>query len=193
MSAIRTFARIQTLQTPRLLLRAWRDADLLPFAQLGTDPEVMQYFPACLTEADSDAFAGQIRQRMNQYGWGFWALELRDSGEFIGMAGLNIPRVALPFMPCVEIGWRLARPYWGQGLAFEAASAALEFGFTQLSLDEIVAFTALSNQRSQALMQRLGMQLDAAGEFDHPVLADGHPLRRHCLYRLQKDQFTRGI
>ena len=92
---------------------------------------------------------------MLQHGWGFWALELRATGEFLGMAGLNIPRVALPFMPCVEIGWRLARPFWGQGLAFEAASAALQFGFTQLNLDEIVSFTALSNLRSQALMQRI--------------------------------------
>jgi RimJ/RimL family protein N-acetyltransferase len=188
MSAIKTFSTIQTLHTPRLILRAWCDADLLPFAQLGADPEVMQYFPACLSASESNEFAGQIRQRMKQYGWGFWALALRDTGEFIGMAGLNIPRVALPFMPCVEIGWRLARPYWRQGLAFEAASAALDFGFSTLQLDEIVSFTALSNQRSQALMQRLGMVLDTAGEFDHPVLPAGHPLQRHCLYRLAKFQ-----
>jgi RimJ/RimL family protein N-acetyltransferase len=193
MSVIKTFASIQTLQTPRLLLRAWRDADLLPFAQLGADPEVMQYFPARLTASESDEFAGQIRQRINQYGWGFWALELRETGEFIGMAGLNIPRVALPFMPCVEIGWRLARRYWQQGLAFEAASATLDFGFSELQLDEIVSFTALGNQRSQALMQRLGMVLDTAGEFDHPALPVGHPLQRHCLYRLQRAQCIKGI
>jgi RimJ/RimL family protein N-acetyltransferase len=184
---------VVTLTTERLILRDWRDSDLPAFAALSADPDVMRYFPAVLNEVQSNDFAAQIRSRLHEHGWGFWALELRDSGEFIGMAGLNIPRVALPFMPCVEIGWRLARPYWRQGLALEAASAALEFGFTQLNLDEIVSFTALSNQRSQALMQRLGMQLDAAGEFNHPVLAADHPLRRHCLYRLQKEQFTRGI
>lgn len=190
---IKTFCAVQNLETPRLILRDWRASDLPAFAAMSADPDVMRYFPAVLSEAHSNDFAAQIRSRLHEHGWGFWALELRESGEFIGMTGLNIPRVALPFMPCVEIGWRLAKPFWGQGLAYEAALAALEFGFMQLQLDEIVSFTALSNQRSQALMQRLGMQLDAPGEFDHPVLAADHPLRRHCLYRLPKDQFTRGI
>ncbi|WP_028449573.1 GNAT family N-acetyltransferase [Chitinibacter tainanensis] len=184
---------VVTLTTERLILRDWRASDLPAFAAMSADPDVMRYFPAVLSPSESEAYISLFRDRLHEHGWGFWALELRDSGEFIGMAGLNIPRVALPFMPCVEIGWRLAKPYWRQGLALEAASAALEFGFTQLNLDEIVSFTALSNLRSQALMLRLGMQLDAAGEFDHPVLAVDHPLRRHCLYRLQKEQFTRGI
>ncbi|WP_373976243.1 GNAT family N-acetyltransferase [Chitinibacter sp. SCUT-21] len=178
---------VATLTTERLIMRDWRASDLPAFAAMSADPDVMRYFPGVLSQSESDAYAALVRARLQEHGWGFWALALRDSGEFIGMAGLNIPRVALPFMPCVEIGWRLARPFWRQGLALEAASAALEFGFTQLNLDEIVSFTALSNLRSQALMQRLGMQLDTAGEFDHPVLAADHPLRRHCLYRLQKD------
>ncbi|QLI80708.1 GNAT family N-acetyltransferase [Chitinibacter fontanus] len=193
MSKINTFSAVQILQTPRLILRDWRDSDLPAFAALGADPEVMRYFPAPLSAAESSDFVAQIRARLHQHGWGFWALELRETGEFIGMAGLNIPRVALPFMPCVEIGWRLARPFWRQGLAFEAASAALEFGFSTLQLAEIVAFTTLSNLRSQVLMQRLGMQLDAVSEFDHPALSAGHPLLRHCLYRLSKEQFTKGI
>ncbi|QLG86799.1 GNAT family N-acetyltransferase [Chitinibacter bivalviorum] len=186
MSDIKTFATVQTLPTPRLTLRDWRDSDLPAFAVLGADPEVMRYFPALLSEAESDDFAAQIRARLQQYGWGFWALELRETREVIGMAGLNIPRVPLPFMPCVEIGWRLARPYWGQGLAYEAAAAALAFGFDELQLDEIVAFTALGNLRSQALMQRLQMRKDDAAEFDHPVLPVGHALRRHCLYRIAR-------
>ncbi|WP_348944104.1 GNAT family N-acetyltransferase [Chitinibacter sp. FCG-7] len=183
MDGIKTFAAVQCLQTPRLILRDWLDHDLPAFAALGADPEVMRYFPAPLSMAQSHDFAVQIRARLQQHGWGFWALELRETGEFIGMAGLNIPRVALPFIPCVEIGWRLARPFWQQGLAYEAATAALEFGFNVLQLPEIVAFTALTNLRSQALMERLNMQRDEGGEFDHPALPAGHALERHCLYR----------
>ncbi|WP_232522522.1 GNAT family N-acetyltransferase [Chitinibacter sp. GC72] len=183
MNGIKTFAAVQCLQTPRLILRDWRDSDLPAFAAPGADLEVMRYFPAPLSVVESHDFAAQIRARLQQQGWGFWALELRETGEFIGMAGLNIPRVALPFMPCVEIGWRLARPFWQQGLAHEAATAALEFGFNVLKLDEIVAFTVLANRRSQALMQRLNMRRDEVGEFDHPALPAGHVLKRHCLYR----------
>lgn len=177
-----------TLRTPRLLLRQWQPQDLAPFAALNADAEVMRHFPALLTREQSDAMAGTIRELIAARGWGFWAAEHRASGEFMGFIGLHIPTAPLPFQPCVEIGWRLARPFWGQGLASEGARAALAYGFGVLGLESIVSFTALQNLRSQAVMQRLGMLRDVH-DFDHPALPEGHALRRHCLYRLTHAQW----
>ena len=130
----------------------------------------MAHFPAPLDHSASDAMADQIEARLVTNGSGFWAVELQASGEFIGFVGLNPGLAALPFAPCVEIGWRLAFAHWGRGYAKECADAALAFGFDTLELNEIVAFTALSNCRSQALMQRIGMQEDVASRFNHPSL-----------------------
>lgn len=174
----------QVLLTARLRLRPWQPADWPAFAALTADAEVMRHFPAPLSTAQSNALADEINRRIVRQGWGFWAVEHLETRQFIGFVGLNIPSADLPFAPCVEIGWRLARPWWGQGLAGEAARAALDFAFGPLHLPEVVAFTTIGNQRSQALMQRLGMQRDAA-TFEHPALAIGHPLRTHALYRLQ--------
>lgn len=174
------------IDTPRLRLRQWRAADRAPFAALNADPRVMEHFPSTLDRAASDAIAGRCEAHIAERGWGFWAAERQDSGDFIGFVGLNVPTAALPFAPCVEIGWRLAHSAWGQGLASEAARAALSAGFGTLGLSEIVSFTALSNRRSQAVMERLGMRRTAE-DFDHPVLPEGHPLRRHCLYRLDAE------
>ncbi len=173
-------------ETPRLRLRQWRESDLAPFAALVADPQVMEFFPATLSREESDALVARFVERIAQNGWGFWAAEHKESGELIGFTGLNAPAYPLPFSPCVEIGWRLARQWWGQGLASEAARASLAVGFERLGLDEIVSFTALPNRRSSAVMRRLGMREDPAGAFDHPLLAEGHPLRRHCLYRLDR-------
>lgn len=171
------------IRTERLVMRRWKDSDREPFAQLNADPRVMKHFPALLERDVSDALADEIEARMAINGWGFWAVELQTSGEFIGFVGLNPGHAALPFAPCVEIGWRLAFAHWGRGYAQEGARAALAFGFENLELDEIVAFTALSNSRSQALMQRIGMQENVASRFDHPSLPADSPLRAHCLYR----------
>lgn len=179
------------LLTPRLRLHVWHPEDRAPLAALNADPEVMAHFPAPLARADSDALVDRFQALIDQHGWGFWALSLRDSGRFIGFCGLNAVAPAMPFAPAVEIGWRLARAHWGQGLASEAARAAARFAFTQLGLDEIVAFTALGNRRSRAVMVRLGMR--EAGEFDHAALPLGHALRRHVLYRLARAQATGGI
>jgi RimJ/RimL family protein N-acetyltransferase len=151
-------------RTPRLVLRAWRASDL----------------------AQSDAMARTCQQRLATQGWGFWAVERRDTREFIGFVGLNRPQVALPFTPCVEIGWRLARAHWRQGFAGEAAREALRVGFEELGLPEIVAFTALTNQPSQAVMRSLGMARDGQGDFDHPAVPAGHALRRHGLWRMAR-------
>lgn len=171
------------IPTKRLLMRRWQASDRAPFAQLNADPRVMKHFPAPLERSASDALADQIEAWMAINGWGFWAVELQASGELIGFVGLNPGLAALPFAPCVEIGWRLAFAHWGRGYAQEGAHAALAFGFDKLELEEIVAFTALSNRRSQVLMQRIGMQEDIASRFNHPLLTADSPLRAHCLYR----------
>ncbi len=174
------------LTTSRLKLRQWRDADLAPFAALNADPEVMRYFPAAMTRAQSDEFAGYVRDAIERQGWGLWAVEVIDGPSFVGFVGLNRVSFEAHFTPTVEVGWRLARPFWGNGYATEAGAAALTFGFEQLDLEEIVSFTSPLNEPSIRVMCRLGMRHDAAGDFDHPRVAEGSPLRRHVLYRLAK-------
>lgn len=178
------------IHTARLLLRQWTPADRAAFAQLNADPQVMAFFPAVLDRSASDAMAERCATLIAERGWGFWAVECKANQQFIGFVGLHIPGAELPFSPCVEIGWRLARAYWGKGLATEAAHAVLHYAFEQLALQEIVSFTALGNLRSQAVMQRLGMQRSPA-HFEHPALALGHHLRTHCLYRISRVAWER--
>ncbi len=184
--------RILTAETERLRLRQWLDGDLIPFRDMGSDPRVMEFFPERLDSAASDAMAARVRGLIAERGWGFWAVELRRSGEFIGFTGLHVPRADLPFAPCVEIGWRLAAGHWGRGYATEAARAALRIGFEELDLVEIVSFTAVLNRRSQAVMERLGMRRDRLG-FEHPAVAEGHPLRPHVLYRLSRSGWKPAV
>jgi RimJ/RimL family protein N-acetyltransferase len=175
---------LDSIRTDRLLLRAWRDDDLLPFAELNSDPEVMTYMPALLDRRESDAFATRIREQFEQRGFGLWAVEIPEMVPFIGYVGLSVPRFTAAFTPCVEVGWRLARAHWGHGYATETARAALTFGFERVGLDEIVSFTVPANARSIAVMERLGMSRDPSDDFDHPSLPAGYPLQRHVLYRL---------
>lgn len=179
------------LETARLIVRPWQASDSAPFAALNADPVVMRYFPAPLDRAASDAIIARCSAHIAQHGFGFWAVERKADGAFIGMVGLNIPTAPLPFMPCVEVGWRLAATYWGQGYASEAAQASLRAGFEVFQLEEIVSFTALPNRPSQAVMERLGMQR-AADTFAHPAVPEGHPLREHCLYRLRREDWRGG-
>ncbi len=173
-----------TLETNRLVLRAWRDDDLAPFAAMNADPEVMRHFPARLTPAQSDALVAAIRRHFAGHGYGLWAVEVRESGSFAGFTGLSVPRFAAAFMPCVEVGWRLAREHQGRGYATEGALAAVAHGFGTAGLDEIVSFTTVGNTASRRVMEKLGMTRDPAEDFDHPSVAPGSPLRRHVLYRL---------
>ena len=174
--------------TSRLRLRQWRDCDREPFAALNADPEVMRYFPSTLSREASDRSIELWRAEIAERGWSNWAVEVLSSGAFIGFVGLSVPKRALPFMPCVEVGYRLARQHWRKGYATEAARAALEIGFTRLSLQEIVSFTALVNRPSRAVMERLGM-IDSNEDFDHPAVPEASELRRHCLYRLSRDRW----
>jgi RimJ/RimL family protein N-acetyltransferase len=178
------------LRTSRLILRDWRDDDLPAFAAMNADPLVMAHFPSVLDRAASDALAARKRAHLAAHGWGSWAVEVPGEAEFIGYVGLQPVSFEASFTPAVEIGWRLARAQWGRGLATEAARAALGFGFGQLDLPEIVSFTVPANARSRAVMERLNMTRDPAGDFDHPRLPDGHPLRRHVLYRMARARWT---
>jgi RimJ/RimL family protein N-acetyltransferase len=180
-----------TLQTERLILRPWTQADFEPFAAMSADPAVMEHFPSTLDRAASDNVASILKSDLDIMGYGFWALEVPGVAPFIGFAGIRPVTFEAPFVPAppaiiVEIGWRLAAAHWGKGYATEAARAALAHGFGALGLPEIVSFTTTTNLKSQAVMQRLGMTHDEAGDFDHPSLPDGHRLKRHVLYRIKK-------
>jgi len=186
------------LRSPRVRLRQWTPADRAPFAALNADPKVMEHFPAPLDRAESDALADRIEALIARQGWGFWAAEFVEGtdsrgiakGTFMGFVGLNRPTAPLPFAPCVEIGWRLARPFWGRGLATEGARLALRAGFDALGFHDIVAFTARRNHRSRAVMERLGMRESPTEAFEHPSVPEGHAVRPHVLYRLARTDWT---
>lgn len=175
------------LQTGRILLRPWRDADLPAFAALNADPEVMRHFPTTLDRAQSDAVATRLRNHLRQHGYGPWALEIPGVTPFAGFVGLMRVSFAAPFAPAVEIGWRLARPWWGHGYASEAAHAAARFAFEAVGLDALVSFTVPGNTRSRAVMTRLGMHHCPDEDFLHPLVPPGHAMRRHVLYRMTAD------
>ncbi len=155
---------------------------------MNADPEVMRYFPALLSAEQTNAGIDIWRQQFAERGWSNWAVELQDTGEFMGFIGLSVPRRQLPFSPCVEIGWRLKRAAWGRGYATEGAKACLRVGFDQLGLDEIVSFTSLTNLPSVAVMKRIGM-INAHADFEHPAVPNGNPLRPHCLYMITREQW----
>jgi RimJ/RimL family protein N-acetyltransferase len=178
---------IPRLTTPRLVLREWRESDRGPFAELNADPRVAEFLRGTLDRAASDALIDRIRDHWATNGYGLWAVESLEDGAFLGFVGLATYTFEAPFMPSVEVGWRLASAAWGHGYATEAARAALRFGFEDLGLGEIVSFTVPDNLRSRAVMERLGMTRDPAGDFDHPRFAEGHRLRRHVLYRLRRE------
>jgi RimJ/RimL family protein N-acetyltransferase len=183
---------IPRLQTERLVLRAWQEADRAPFAALNADPAVVEFLGRPLEVAESDALIERIVDHWRDDGFGLWAVERQEDRAFLGFTGLSRPSFEAAFMPAVEVGWRLAAAAWGRGYATEAARAAVAFGFEELGLDEIVSFTVPANVRSRALMERLRMTRDPSDDFDHPNLPEGHPLRRHVLYRLPRSTWAGG-
>lgn len=184
------------LHTPRLLLRTWEAQDARDFWELHQDPRVTEFLPGRPTLAQAEAFIRSQQELHARSGACYFAATLAATGELAGFVGLKRHEAqrerGLPFAPCTDIGWRLAARHWGQGYAGEAARACLDFGFTQLGLDEIVAFTVPANLRSRALMEKLGMREDLGGAFAHPALPAEHPLSRHVLYRLRRSEAAAG-
>ena len=176
------------IDTPRLRLRQWRESDREPFASMNADPEIMEFFESTQSRAASDASINSWQGQFAANGWSNWAVELRESAEFIGFTGLSVPRRTFSFSPCVEVGWRLARKAWGHGYATEGAGACLHAAFERLALPEVVSFTTVGNLRSRAVMERIGM-CNANRDFEHPGITEGHPLRLHCLYRITDSQW----
>jgi RimJ/RimL family protein N-acetyltransferase len=149
----------------------------------------MEHLPSVLTRAESDALGARIARSFATHRLGLWAIEVPGVAPFIGFAGLSIPAFTAHFTPCVEVGWRLARAYWGAGYATEAARAAIGDGFARLNLDEIVAFTVPANDRSTRVMERLGMHRSPEDDFVHPALPAGHRLSPHLLYRVKREEW----
>lgn len=178
------------LRTNRLLLRRWRDSDLAPWAEMNADPEVREFLGDLLTPEQSAASVARFEKDFEERGFGWFAVEVAATGQFIGFAGLDPVDDGLPFTG-VEIGWRLARGAWGHGYATEAARAVLAFGFRTLALPEILAVTTAGNLRSQAVMLRIGMTRDPADDFDDPDFTEG-PLRPNVLFRIARDQVVRS-
>lgn len=174
------------IETERLLLRRWEESDLLSWAALNQDPVVMEFMGRVLSEADSYAFIKRAKRSWEELGYGPFAVENADTNEFIGYIGLAQCQFESRFTPAVEIGWRLAHKYWNQGYATEGASAVLDWAFNTVALDEVVSFTSPLNSRSRPVMERIGMKRDASGDFEHPNVALGSPLRLHMLYRKRK-------
>jgi|HubBroStandDraft_6_1064221.scaffolds.fasta_scaffold08035_5 RimJ/RimL family protein N-acetyltransferase len=172
--------RFDNVRTDRLLMRRWLDSDREPFAVLNADPETMVFFPQMLDREASERLVDLIEERFDQQGYGLWALEVADTGEFIGFTGLNPMPDGVPGVGGVEVGWRLDRHAWHNGYATEAARAALGVAFDGVGLDEIWSITAVLNEPSQAVMRRLG--LTEVARFDHPRIPAGHPIQPHVTY-----------
>ncbi len=170
------------------MLRQWKESDFLPFSQLNADADVMRYFPACISAEKSRKFFLAAQKTIKENGWGLWAVERKADNQFVGFVGLNEPSAALPCSPCVEVGWRLAKAYWGYGYATEAAKSALNYAFAELSLNEVVSFTSTTNKPSIAVMARLGM-VNTEKNFHHPAIQPDNPLSEHVLYKITQRQW----
>mgnify|MGYP001814454984 CR=1 FL=1 len=178
-----------SLTTERLILRQWCDDDREAFAALNADPVVMEFFPAIRTRPEADAVLDILIDHVDRHGFGFWALELRETGENIGFTGLQHTDFEARFCPAVEIGWRLARDHWGKGYATEAARASLDYAFNALKLDEVVSFAVDANHRSRAVMERIGMEHQPEFDFHHPGIDPQSPIAPHAFYCITKRQW----
>lgn len=180
------------LTTPRLILRTWKPSDIALMAAINSDPLVMEYFPATQNIVATQASIDYITQHYKNYGYGVYAVEIKDTHEFIGFVGLDHPSFEIPNfkpigLPIVEILWRLSSSHWGKGYATEAARAVLHYAFTELNLDEIISFAVVANFKSRRVMEKIGLHHSDKDDFDHPKLEEKNPLRRHVLYRLTRN------
>ena len=169
------------IETERLILRAFRDEDRAPFAAINADPRVGDWLGGPIAREQCDALVDRINAQIAADGFGFWAAERKADSRVVGMIGIR-RNVSAPAPIAIEVGWRLAVDAQGAGLATEGAKAALDWGFANVDADEILAWTAATNVRSQAVTRRLGMRHDPARDFDHTGLPDGHPLRQHVVF-----------
>lgn len=177
------------LETERLILRGWEERDVKPFVAMNADPRVMAFFPSTLTAQNSRKSYERLKSRAEANGFHFQPIEHKQSGSFVGFAGLARVAIKVDFVPAIEIGWRLPFARWGNGYAPEAATAWLDYGFGSLDLDEVVSFAVHSNTRSRNVMSRIGMTREPHGDFSHPDLAPDHELARHVFYRIRRDGF----
>ncbi len=182
-----------SFETARLMLRPWMEKDRQPFAELSADAAVMGHLLPLKSRDAADKWIDRQMSHLAEHGFCFWAVEAKESGTFLGAVGLLRVGYEAHFTPAVEIGWRMARPSWGQGYAPEAALASIRFGFEVLGLSEIVANTVVPNTKSRRVMEKLGMSHEVGDDFDHPGIPDGHPLRRQLLYRLPKSRFAAAV
>ncbi|MFI8125062.1 GNAT family N-acetyltransferase [Acinetobacter sp. ABJ-A23_2] len=175
------------IETERLILRQWKETDAAPFIEMGLDKDVMRFFPKLLSATESINLIQRASALIDEKGWGFWAVELKESHDFIGFIGLHDQPEQFDFSPCIEIGWRIATKFWKKGYATEGAKAALDYAFNVLNKDKVVSFTATVNKPSQAVMERLGMH--KVKYFNHPKLPDEHALQEHVLYEINNPKF----
>lgn len=174
------------LDTERLILRNWKDSDLMPFIELNMDSRVMEFFPNILSEDETRAMVCRIKKHIEENGFGLWAVEIKETGEFIGYVGLSTVNFKEDFTPCIEVGWRLACRFWGKGYAQESARECIKYGFNRLNLKEVFSFTSVLNTKSINVMQKIGMKY--MKEFDHPNVETNNKLRRHILYVVRKEE-----
>lgn len=173
------------IETTRLRLRDWQQSDFEPFSRMNADEEVMRYFPKTLSKEESDAFAQAIIAEVKEYGFGLYAVEAKETNEFIGFIGFHRATFESDFTPCIEIGWRLKKEAWGRGYATEGAKACLQYGFEELGFGEIFSFTAAINEPSKHVMRKIGLQF--VKEFDHSRVDQDSPLLKHVLYRIWRN------
>jgi len=175
------------IDTQRILLRRWIESDLDAFIRMNANPSVMRYFPAVLSADETRTFYDSIQQEFDEYGYGLYAAEEKSRGNFMGFIGFHWSVLDMDFCPCIEIGWRLEQCFWGKGYASEGAKACLKYGFEVLAFDYVASFTSTENIASQRVMQKIGMQFERF--FEHPKIADGHPLKPHVFYRINKSNY----
>lgn len=169
-------------ETSRLILRNWKDSDLKTLQQMNNDPIAMGFFLRKLSFEESVLFMERIELEFHERNYGLYAVELKESNEFIGFTGFHYTDIDTDFAPCIEISWRYIPKVWGHGYATEAAKACIEYAKEELNFKELYSFTFILNKRSENVMKKLGMK--RVGNFQHPLIPDGHKLKEHVLYKL---------
>ncbi len=178
------------IETDRLILRSWRESDRDPFAKLNSDPDVMQYFPDIQRRDVSDVSVDRRMAHDKEHGFCFWAADLKATGKFIGFIGMEIAHEGIPGAGSPEIGWRLSKDVWGQGLAPEGAKACLLYAFSTLKAPEVVSITSKNNIPSMRVMEKIGMHREPDHDFDHPDVPDDSPIKPHVFYRIMSDKMA---